>query len=262
MTAEAYPIHESSSRSQREEEGIIRPFRPADREAVREISRHTAFRNRGFDSVFEDGELFADYWTRYYTDFEPESCLVAEEGGRVIAYLLGCVDSGHFVAVMGRRILPPILLRIFVRLLTGRYRRPVTRRTLWWLLSRSWREAPPLNRKLFPAHYHCNVLSPGHRKRYYSRMVVIFLDRLAEMGIERLHGQVEEPVAGGAWLRMVQAYCQSCDCFHLLDYFAEKPSTFQRIVLGREKDFVNRVWGARVRVYRDWLLWAAQRYGL
>ena len=56
---------------------IIRAYRPSDRDAVRDIACRTAFRNRGFESLVPDAELFADYWTRYYTDYEPRLLLVA-----------------------------------------------------------------------------------------------------------------------------------------------------------------------------------------
>src|SRR5690606_15764915 len=104
--------------------GLIRPYRAGDREAVREICRRTAYRNRGSASVIEDGELFADYWTKYYTDEEPGSALVVEEDGVVIGYLLGCVDSAVFHRAMARRIVPAILSRAFFRLATFRYRDP------------------------------------------------------------------------------------------------------------------------------------------
>ena len=39
--------------------------------------------------VFEDRRLFADFFTAYYTDWEPESAFVMEVGGEVKGYLLG-----------------------------------------------------------------------------------------------------------------------------------------------------------------------------
>ena len=79
------PAETNKPERERRAEGVIRPYRAEDREAVRQICRTTAYRNRGSDAVFEDGEVFADYWTRYYTDYEPESCLIVEEDGEVVA---------------------------------------------------------------------------------------------------------------------------------------------------------------------------------
>ena len=54
----------------------IRAYRPEDRDAVRAICCLTAFRNLGAAAMLDDAELFADYWSGYYTDHEPASCLV------------------------------------------------------------------------------------------------------------------------------------------------------------------------------------------
>lgn len=242
----------------REATATIRPYAPADREAVRDICRRTAYRNRGSSAVFEDDDLFADYWTRYYTDFEPESCLILEEDGRIIGYLLGTVDARRHQKIMARRIVPGILARALWRLVTLQYRNPSTRRMLWWLVSRGWREEPEIPLDRYPAHYHCNILREGYGKGYYSAMALKFLDRLDELGIAGLHGQVEEAEAGGPWRQMVNAYTEQNDVF--LDHFAEKPSTFQSFMLGNDKKMVNRAFGGPVASYRDWLVWTAKKY--
>ncbi|MCX7869289.1 MAG: hypothetical protein N2322_04990, partial [Terrimicrobiaceae bacterium] len=68
---------------------LVRPYRPEDRAAVRALCCDTGYLGKPIDPVFEDRELFADYLTSYYTDFEPESCFVLEQGGKVKGYLLG-----------------------------------------------------------------------------------------------------------------------------------------------------------------------------
>lgn len=240
--------------------GLIRPYRAEDREPVREICRRTAYRNRGSAAVIEDGELFADYWTKYYTDEEPESALVVEEDGKVVGYLLGCVDSTVFLRAMARRIVPAILGRAFFRLATFRYRDPNSRRMLYWLLRYGWQEDPAIPLDRYPGHYHCNVLRQGYGKGYYSALALRFLDRLDEKGAAGLHGQVQEPVTGGPWMRMIATYRAQFGAADPLEFFAEKPSTFQRYMFGIDKPMVNRAWGAKVGDYRGWLVWAAEKY--
>lgn len=242
----------------REVTATIRPYRPEDREAVRDIARRTAYRNRGSAAIFEDDELFADYWTRYYTDFEPESCLILEDEGRVIGYLLGTVDARRQQRIMTRRIVPGILARALWRLATFQYRKRSTRLMLWWLVSRGWREEPHVPLDKYPAHYHCNILREGYGKGYYTAMALQFLDRLDALGVTGLHGQVEEAETGGPWRQMVDVYFQTKTSF--LDHFAEKPSTFQAYVLGNEKKMVNRAFGGNVADYRDWLVWMGKKY--
>jgi hypothetical protein len=239
--------------------GLIRPYRAEDREIVREICRKTAYRNRGSASVIEDGELFADYWTKYYTDCEPESAFVLEEDGQVIGYLLGCADTAKLQRVMARRIVPSVLARAIFRLLTFRYHDPNSRRMLYWLLRYGWQEDPHVPLDRYPAHYHCNILRKGYGKGYYSALGLYFLDRIQERGIDRLHGQVQEPAQGGPWDRTLETYSQNFDTSPI-EYSAEKPSTFQRYMFGIEKPMVNKAWASNIEAYRGWLVWTAEKY--
>src|SRR3954451_14175251 len=68
----------------------IRPFNPAtDRARVRDLCCETGFLGKPIDPVFEDRQLFADYLTAYYTDWEPESAFVLLVDGEIRGYLLG-----------------------------------------------------------------------------------------------------------------------------------------------------------------------------
>src|SRR2546422_8077009 len=68
---------------------LIRGYRRSDREAVRKLCCDTGFLGNPIDPVFEDRELFADFLTGYYTDWESESAFVLEVNGEVRGYLLG-----------------------------------------------------------------------------------------------------------------------------------------------------------------------------
>lgn len=241
---------------------IIRHYEPRDREAVRAICRKTAYRNRGSASVFEDDELFADYWTSYYTDYEPQSTWVLERDGAVIGYLAGCADSLAFRRVMARRIVPAVVGKALWRLATGRYRQRSTRRMLWWMLSRGFREEPPVPLDRFPAHYHINFLRQGYGGGNFSRMVTLFLDRLDEMGVRGIHSQAEEAMEGGGWRKSEAGFRDQEDFPYTLEHYAETPSTFQSYVLGIDKPMVNRVWGTSVFDYRQWVMHNAARYNM
>ena len=67
----------------------IRKLEPADRGRVRELCCETGFLGNPIDPVFEDRELFADYLTAYYTDWEPQSSFVLLVEGEIRGYLLG-----------------------------------------------------------------------------------------------------------------------------------------------------------------------------
>src|SRR5262245_28851887 len=72
---------------------IIRPYRPSDRERVREIAFATGYMGEPPDFYWRDAESFAEVWTAWYTDHEPESSFVAEQDHEVVGYLVGCLDS-------------------------------------------------------------------------------------------------------------------------------------------------------------------------
>ena len=42
---------------------------------------------------YRDFESFADMFTSYYTDVEPQHAIVAELDGKVVGYLLSCLDA-------------------------------------------------------------------------------------------------------------------------------------------------------------------------
>jgi hypothetical protein len=238
----------------------IRPYRPADREAVREICRMTAFRNLGAAAAFEDGESFADYWTRYYTDFEPQSAWVAEQDGRVIGYVLGCLDTRRQIRVMARRIVPPVLTRVLRRWVTGRYRQPVSHRFLRWLVLKSWREAPHIPLERFPAHYHCNILPDGYQQHLYSRLALTFVADAARRGCPGVHGSIIDARTKGVWQRMLQRVARD----HPERWFfqAERPTDLYRDVLGDDEPMVNRAYGTSTENYLWFLGWIAQTYRL
>jgi hypothetical protein len=231
-------------------EGVIRPYTPRDRAAVREICCRTAFRNMGCEKLFEDRELHADYWSSYYTDHAPQNVLVIEQDGEVIGYFFGLTDHTDFHRVMARRIVPRTLLRALGRALLRRYEKPETYRYLRFALFHAWREEPKVDYAAYPATYHFNVLRKGYGRGYYTRLVLGFLDRLDELGIRGIHGHITEPAGRGIWHRFDQMFTEERP-----QDFDEKPCTLFARVLGDEREMVNRAWAVRVEDYRKWILW-------
>ena len=239
----------------------IRPYEPRDRHAVRAICCRTAFRNLGAQTLINDDELFADYWSRYYTDFESQSLFVAEQEGQVVGYLFGCVNSRRFIRVMARRIVPIVVLHLLGKIILGRFRNAGSNRsTLKWFFLKSWREAPPLPVEDFPAHYHCNLLPEAYQQNLYTRLALHFLDYLEAHGVTMIHGQLLEPKAGGVHHRILEKYSAAHPQW--IRFVSEKPTDFGREVVGVETEFVNRAYGFTVADYRLFLQWMAKRYRL
>ena len=232
----------------------VRAYRPSDRERVREIACRTAFRNRGHATFLDDARLFADYWTRYYTDLEPESAFVAERDGEVVGYLLGCVDTARFQRVMARSVAPPIVRALLARLLAGGYARDArARRTLRWLAVRSWREAPDVDLSRFPAHYHANLLRGAYGSSAYTTMALRFVDRAREAGAAGMHGQVLDRRDGGVWSEMVRAFCEAHPEVDVVS--TSRVSTIGEALLGESRPLVNRAFGTSIDGYAVFLNW-------
>ena len=71
----------------------VRAYLPADRDAVRDISFRTGFMGESAARFWQHADSWADVWTSYYTDREPESLSVAMIDETVVGYLAGCLDT-------------------------------------------------------------------------------------------------------------------------------------------------------------------------
>jgi L-amino acid N-acyltransferase YncA len=162
----------------------IRRFQPRDREEVRELCCNTGFLGNPIDPVFEDRELFADYLTAYYTDWEPESSFVIAMGGRVKGYLLG-----------SRRPFRQQMHGLYQNLslfLRGVARYPrynaASRKFVHWILLQGWREVPAAPRRT--AHFHINLLPEARKVATTRALVDAYLSYLKKCGEKRVFGQM------------------------------------------------------------------------
>jgi hypothetical protein len=166
---------------------------------VREIICTTGLRGEPVETYFEDREVILGLFMDYYVENEPESCFVAEVCGKVEGHILCCKDTKKYQWAMVTRIGPRLLARVFWRLLTFRYRRSTTYRTLWWAITRAWREVAPAPADRYPAHAHFGI-HPRIRRReagltWYvclSRLVEAMVGHLGALGVSGVHGRIPE----------------------------------------------------------------------
>ncbi len=163
---------------------LIRHFQPEDRERVRHLCCETGFLGKPINPIFEDRELFADFLTAYYTDWEPESAFVIEIGGQIDGYLLG-----------SRRPWRQQLHSIYQNaslLLRGlwRYRRynAASRRFIHWIILQGWREVPATPRRT--AHFHINLLPEARSVASTRALMDAYLHYLHRHGEHRVFGQM------------------------------------------------------------------------
>jgi hypothetical protein len=162
----------------------IRSLRESDRAAVRRLCCDTGFLGAPIDPVYEDRQLFADFLTTYYTDWEPESSFVIEIDGEIRGYLLG-----------SRKPLWNQLysfwqnVSLFLKALTRYYRyNGASRRFVRWILINGWREVPAAPRRV--PHFHINLLPEARKMSTTRALMSAYLSYLFRCGEKRVYGQI------------------------------------------------------------------------
>jgi hypothetical protein len=164
-----------------------RPFKASDRAAVRHICCETGFMGKPVDPLYSDREAFADFFTGYYTDYEPQYCLVAESAaGEVVGYIIAATDFKHFPlrqAGVVMRNLPSVIWKM----IRGRYRKS-DYIFLSWLLRKAGKETPDAPKNA--AHFHINIL-PEWRGEAGRHVLLAFLKSVPEWGVGLIYGQMQ-----------------------------------------------------------------------
>lgn len=163
---------------------IVRPYRKADRDVMRRLCCETGYLGKAIDPVFEDRELFADYLTSFYTDWEPESCFVLERDDVVMGYLMG--SRRPFLHQLHSFFLN---ISLFAR---GVFRYPrynaASKAFVRWILLNAWREVPAAPRRV--PHFHFNMLPEAQSIAGTRQLLVNYFQHLRAHGEKQVFGQV------------------------------------------------------------------------
>jgi hypothetical protein len=162
----------------------IRKFRPSDRARVRELCCDTGFLGNPIDPVFEDRELFADYLTAYYTDWESESAFVLLVNGDIRGYLLG---SRFPLRQQVYNLYNNVALFLRGILRYAGYSQ-ASKKFVKWILTQAWKEVPQAPRRT--AHFHINLLADARSVAYTRGIMDAYLKYLHENGEKRVFGQM------------------------------------------------------------------------
>ncbi len=154
---------------------------------MRQVCFETGYMGDPVEWMWRDRESFADLFSGYYTDAEPESALVAQIDGEVMGYLLGCVDTSGVwnpAGVVVRHALGRLLLV-----------RPGTAGVLWRSFGDTLLDAvrghgvisSPFLDARWPAHLHIDLLPDARARGLGAALVRRWLERLAEAGSPGCH---------------------------------------------------------------------------
>lgn len=167
---------------------IIRPYSPADRDAVRHICCETGCSGEPVDKLFRDRDVFADFFTRYYTCWEPENSFVAEVDGRVVGYLLACFRYHYHSFATLAITLGIITPKVAWRLLSGKYNKQ-DRSFIRWCCFSGNKETPKAPKAA--AHFHFNILPEFRNSGLGYRLYQALNKRAKEKGIKKIYGQIQ-----------------------------------------------------------------------
>ncbi|BCM65329.1 GNAT family N-acetyltransferase [Streptomyces tricolor] len=162
---------------------VIRPYHPADREAVADVCVRTAHNGGDSRAIYPDQRLMPSLFAEPYCHFEPELAFVLDDGtGRAVGYIVGTADTGRFVENFRRTWIPR---------LAGRYPEPAlpprtpTEEMIRLLHHPERMLVPEL--AAYPAHLHIDLLPPWQGRGYGRRLMRTFLDALHGQGVQAVH---------------------------------------------------------------------------
>ncbi|MFJ3704192.1 MULTISPECIES: GNAT family N-acetyltransferase [Streptomyces] len=161
----------------------VRPYRPADQEALAEICVRTADNGGDSTHLYPDPGLMPALFAEPYAHLGPELTFVLDDGsGRAVGYVLGTSDTKAFVADFREIWLPRV---------TDRFPEPegepeTLTEAMTALLYRPERMVLP-ELEDHPAHLHIDLLPPWQRKGHGRELMGAFLDALHRKGVQAVH---------------------------------------------------------------------------
>lgn len=178
-----------------EPETTIRKFKVQDREVVRQIAYDTAFMGDPAGIFFQGKKIFCDALSLYFTDYEPQSCFVAEAGAEVIGYLMGAKDKAAADKLINKKILPGLLAEgLFGGVFFRKKNFSFLLSLLLSLLRGQFQE--PDFRKNYPATLHINLRQDFRGRHIGARLMAAYFNYLKEENVEGIHLATMSDAAG------------------------------------------------------------------
>lgn len=168
---------------------LVRPFQPADRQAVRDICAATCWMGRPCPEAIPDEWTWAEIWTQYFTDIEPQLCYVVQAAdGRVVGYMTGAMDQRRVDKHLLRQ-LPGIAWHVIRRRLM---RQPTARKacvSLLHCLVAGELDCPRELLRRYPAALHSNLLPEARGGGLAREMMQRLLADLRSAGAPGVHAR-------------------------------------------------------------------------
>jgi ribosomal protein S18 acetylase RimI-like enzyme len=187
----------------------IRPFQPADLDAIYAISLATGFEGGDASHLYDDPKLMGHIYSAPYALLEPQLALVAEDGEGVAGFVVGAIDTAAWELKLEREWWPS---------LRQRYAAPPEDTVASWTpdqrrasMIHSPTRTPPVVAAKYPAHLHLNLLPRLQRRGVGTRLLNDWLAIAARHGPSAVHVAVNRANTGAI------AFWQKRDFFALAD---------------------------------------------
>lgn len=161
----------------------IRKFVKADKKAIQDIAYLTGYMGDSAEHFWRHKQSFAEIWTSYYIDHEPDSLYVATKDDSVVGYLTGCLNTA--LGPKSEHIFQSAIIKY------GLLFRPGTAGFLWrgmldGIKDKRGAKAEFIDER-WPAHLHINLLPVARGTGLGAALMETWLEQLRQSGIPGCH---------------------------------------------------------------------------
>lgn len=159
---------------------LIRPYQPADREALYDLCLRTASGGTGVQGRVTNDDLLGDVFAGPYVDHDPALVLMVEDDEGPVGYLVGTADTREFVRWFTAERLPGFAAK-YADVDPDSFEAGYVESGL----HPERMLVPEVD--AYPPHLHMNLLARARRQGFGRQLLVGFAGLLLDRGIERFH---------------------------------------------------------------------------
>lgn len=165
---------------------IIRPYSKEDRASVRNLAYDTALLGDSADAFFDDRQIAEDFLTIFFIDYEPQSCFVAEAGGKIIGYLLGSKNISGLHREFGAKVIFSLLRKAITHGIIFKKKSQAFLMSCMRSYLKGEFNLPDFSRE-YPATLHINIKEEFRSQGIGKRLIAGYLELLAGQNIPGVH---------------------------------------------------------------------------
>jgi ribosomal protein S18 acetylase RimI-like enzyme len=167
---------------------IIREYKKEDKNTIRKIACDSALMGKPCEIFFQGRDFLADILTLYFTDYEPQSCFVAEVDNKVVGYLTGCKNTKNLTKVFILKIIPRLIFKFFFQGIIFRKKNLIFFLNLIKSFFKGEFKSPNLNlNKNYPALLHINIDENYRKMNIGTKLIEKYLNYLKSQNVPGVH---------------------------------------------------------------------------